>query len=640
METRRESFSAAEPGNQFAGSNDPWMVLGVCLFLAAITWLVFGQTLRHQFINLDDGGYVLKNAQVSRGLTLEGIIWAFTQAHMDNWHPLTWLSHMLDCQFYGLSPGGHHLTNVLLHTAAAILLFLVLRQMTGSLWRSAFVAAVFAIHPLRVESVAWVAERKDVLSGLFFMLTLWAYVRYVRGRRSPGRYGLVLLFFALGLMSKPMLVTVPFILLLLDYWPLNRMAALSDAGQKKFQILRGLILEKLPLLGLAGLSIVLTLFAQKNALQPLEIISVRLRLGNAVIACVAYIRQMLWPSGLAAYYPFAVDDIVASKVLLSLVLLILVSAAVFLLRRHRYLVTGWLWYLIMLGPVIGILQVGSQARADRYTYLPQIGLVLLLTWAATDLGARWRHHRLVFGTLSIIILGALTFSARIQASSWKESESLWSQALSRTSDNVMAELNFGEAVYKKGRTAEAIGHFQRALEINSNQATVYSSLGVAFLEIGQPARSLTHLQKAIELDPKNGDAHYNLGNTFLHLGRASEALVHYQKALDLNPNDTETLNNMAWILATWPDALTRDGAKAVELAERADSLTRGASPVISATLAAAYAEAGRSGDAVKAAQRAVQLALAEGNEERAASIRAQLEFYQAGSAFRDRRTGP
>jgi Flp pilus assembly protein TadD len=544
---------------------------------------------------------------------------------------------MLDCQLYGLNPAGHHLTNVLLHTVTAILLFLVLRQMTGSLWRSAFVAAVFAIHPLRVESVAWVAERKDVLSGLFFMLTVWAYVRYVR-ERSPVRYGLMLLFFAVGLMCKPMLVTLPFVLLLLDYWPLNRMAlGGGDSGNKQFPISR-LILEKLPLFGLAAASCLFTLFAQKVALQPLETISVTVRLGNAAISCVTYIGQLLWPSGLAAFYPFAIRDVVASKVLLSLTLLILISTVVFLLRRRRYFVTGWLWYLIMLGPVIGILQVGSQAHADRYTYLPQIGLCLLLTWAAVDGCAGWRYRRLALGPLSMIILVALIFSARTQASYWKDSETLWRQARSRTTDNLMAELNLGEALYKLGRTPEAIGHFERALQINSNQASVHSSLGVALLEIGQPRRSLFHLQKSIELNPNSADAHFNLGNAFLDTGRANEALAHYKKALEITPDDTETLNNMAWILATWPDALTRDGAKAVELAERADSLTRGASPVISATLGAACAEAGRFEDATKAAQRALQLALAEGNEARAASIREQLEFYQAGRAFRDRRS--
>lgn len=636
MSRRSKKDNARVAAVAHRGGDDRWMVLGVCVFLAAITWIVFGQTLRHQFVNLDDGAYVFKNAQVSRGLTFEGIVWAFTQAHADNWHPLTWLSHMLDSQLYGLNPGGHHLTNVLVHTLTAILLFLVLRQMTGALWRSAFVAAGFAIHPLRVESVAWVAERKDVLSGLFFMLTIWAYLRYVR-ERSPARYGLMVLFFAVGLMCKPMLVTLPFVLLLLDYWPLNRVALGRDSGDKQFPISR-LILEKLPLVGLVAASCALTLFAQKVALQPLELISVQVRLGNALISCLAYIGQMLWPSRLAAFYPFAIRDVVAAKVLLSLVLLILISTVVFLFRRRRYLVTGWLWYLIMLGPVIGILQVGSQAHADRYTYLPQIGLYLLLTWAAADLCARWRHRRLFLGALCTIILAALTVSARNQASFWKDSETLWRQALSRTTDNVMAELNLGEALYKSGRTSEAIGHFERALQINSNQASVHSSLGVALLEIGQSRRALTHLQKAIEIYPKSSDAHYNLGNAFLQIGRASEALAHYQKALEITPDDTETLNNMAWILATWPEALTRDGTKAVELAERADSLTRGASPVISATLGAAYAEAGRFQDATKAAQRALQLALAEGNEARAASIREQLEFYQAGRAFRDRRS--
>ena len=253
------------------------MVFGLCLFLAAITWLVFGQTLHFQFINFDDNEYVYKNAQVARGLTIEGIVWAFTHVHSANWHPLTWLSHMLDCQLYGLNPGGHHLTNVLLHAATAILLFLVLRQMTGALWRSAFVAAVFAIHPLRVESVAWVAERKDVLSGLFFVLTIGAYVRYARRPWSRARYGALLLFFALGLMCKPMLVTLPFVLLLLDYWPLNRVTPPADRDDKKVQSPRNLVVEKLPLLALATASCVTTLFAQKVALQPLTSISLPLR---------------------------------------------------------------------------------------------------------------------------------------------------------------------------------------------------------------------------------------------------------------------------------------------------------------------------------------------------------------------------
>jgi lipopolysaccharide biosynthesis regulator YciM len=617
--------------------NERWVVVAVCVFLAAVVWLVFGQTLRHDFVNLDDGAYVYKNPQVSRGLTTEGIIWAFTHSHASNWHPLTWISHMLDCQFYGLNPGGHHLTNILLQAANAILLFLLLRQLTASLWRSAFVATVFAIHPLRVESVAWVAERKDLLSGLFFILTIWAYMRYVRGPRSAARYVLFLVLFAVGLMCKPMLVTVPFVLLALDYWPLRRIGAGNDSTITKFRLPREVILEKLPLLGLALASCVATLVAQQTAMQPLANISLPFRAGNAVIASVIYIRQMLWPSGLAAFYPLASGDIAVSRVLLSLLLLAGISVAVFLLRRRRYLLTGWLFYLIMLAPVIGILQVGSQAHADRYTYLPEIGLALLLTWTVADLSARWPYRRPLLSVLSVAIVAALTFSAHTQASYWKDSETLWTHALSRTSDNLTAELNLGEAVYKLGRVPEAIGHFERALQIDPNQASVYSSMGAALLEIGRPNESLATLQKAIELDPKNSDAHYNLGNTFLQMGRGNDAVAHYKRALELASDDIETMNNLAWTLATSPNALVRDGSKAVQVAERADTLTNRASPIISATLAAAYAEAARFPEAVRTAQRAIQLALNEGNESRASSVRAQLSAYESGKAFRDRR---
>lgn len=645
------------------------MVLAVSVFLGLISWSVFGQTLGHQFINFDDDDYVFRNPKVSKGFSVEGVVWAFTNVHAANWHPLTWLSHMLDCQLYGFNPGYHHLTNVLLHTATSILLFLVLRRMTAFLWRSAFVAAVFVIHPLRAESVAWVAERKDLLSGLFFVLTLAAYVRFARGSWSTARYGLVLFLFALGLMCKPMLVTLPLVLLLLDYWPLNRLAPASN--EAKSLPLSRLILEKLPLLALSAGSAGATLFAQKTAMEPLADTSLIMKLGNAIISSVAYMRQMLWPSDLIAYYPFSVSEITLARVLGSGVVLVSISVAVFFLRRYRYLVTGWLWYLIMLGPVIGILQVGNQARADRYTYLTQIGLALAITWAVADLCARWPHRRLFIGSLSAIILTTLILTARTQVSFWKDSQTLWSQVLSRSPNNVMAELNLGEAVLMLGRTTEAITHFERALhnaprlatahgslgaallkigqveaalshfqqslESKPNQASVHSSMAVALLEIGRVDESMTHLRKALEIDPNDGDTHYNLGNTFLQMGRARESLAAYNQAIKINPADAHALNNMAWILATWPDALIRDGNKAVALAERADSLTQGESPVIGATLAAAYAESGRFDDAVKRAQRALQLAIAQGDRAGADSIRAQLEFYQSGSAFRDRR---
>ena len=626
--SQKTSRTESSPGNR-------WLVLAICLGLTAITWAVFGQTLRFQFVNFDDGAYVFKNPQVARGLTSEGIVWAFTHVHAANWHPVTWLSHMLDSQLYGLNSGRHHFTNVLLHTATAILLFLILRQMTGALWRSAFVAAVFAIHPLRAESVAWVAERKDVLSGLFFMLTIWAYVRYSR-RPSAARYGLLLFLFAFGLMSKPMLVTLPFVLLLLDYWPLDRLGA-GQPRDPKFTTRRKLIVEKLPLIGLVAASSVATLFAQKVALQPLANISITARVGNALMSGVVYVRQLFWPFRLTAYYPFAPEDVVAGKVLLSLALLAAVSVAVFVLRRHRYLVTGWLWYLIMLGPVIGIIQVGDQAHADRYTYLPQIGLGLLITWGAADLFARWRYHRLILGTLSLTLVTVLAFKARTQAAYWQNSESLWLHTLALTSNNMAAEQNLGETLHEKGQIEEAMVHFQNALRINPNLASVHSSLGVALLETGRPEESLAHLQTAVALDPHDGDAHYNMGNTLMEIGQASEALAHFNTALQINPDDTQALNNMAWMLATWPDAMIRDGTKAVALAERAVLLTDNKEPRTIATLAAALAETARFPEAAQTAERAAQLARDQGNLALADSIRARAELYRANLPSRDRR---
>ena len=432
-----ENSRALKSESPVTGLNDRWLVAGVCIFLAAIIWVVFGQTLRHEFVNVDDQEYVYENSAVIRGLNLKGVEWAFTHTVCANWHPLTMLSHMLDCQLYGLNAGGHHLTNILLHTATAILLFLVLRRMTGFLWRSAFVAAVFAIHPLRVESVAWVSERKDVLSGLFFMLTVGAYGRYVekskvQDPRSKVFYGLALVFFALGLLCKPMLVTLPCVLVLLDYWPLGRVTRLHCASARQasdmWQVtsdknsvsqlpgatkrseggstLNHLLLEKLPLLGLAVASGVVTLYAQRGALQSFERISFGLRVGNALMSYVMYMGQMFWPSGLAVLYPFTAGGVGISGAVGSAVLLAGISVGVFVLRRRRpYLLTGWLWYLLMLVPVIGLVQVGAQARADRYTYLPQIGLYVMVTWAAADLCAGWRHRRMVLGGCATVISG-------------------------------------------------------------------------------------------------------------------------------------------------------------------------------------------------------------------------------------------
>ncbi len=535
--------------------NDRWMVCGVCIFLAAITFAVFGQTLGHDFVNYDDNLYVYGNTQVARGLTLKGIAQTFTHGSYDNWNPLTTISHMLDCQFYGLNAGGHHLTNVLLHATTAILLFLVLRQMTATLWRSAFVAALFAIHPLRVESVAWVTERKDVLSGVFFMLTIGAYVRYVG--RSKIYYGLTLVFFALGLMSKPMLVTLPFVLLLLDYWPLNRVATATDR-LNHFPIPQRLILEKLPLFALAATACVTTIFAQAEAIQPFEQIYFPLRIGNALISYVTYLGQMFWPSSLAVFYPFTTGNVGVSRIALSFVVLAGISTGVFLLRHRPYILTGWLWYLIMLVPVIGIVQVGMQARADRYTYLPQIGLYVLLTWAVADLCAGWRHRRWVLGGCATVILVAFIFCARNQASYWRNSETLWTHTLACTSDNAVGQYNLGNELFKNGNVDEAIAHFQKALQIIPDNTEVCYSLGGALLKKGNAGEAIAYFQKALAMSHNNADSHYigialakahnDYANTLVQMGREDEAMVEFRQALELFPDFADARQGLALIL--------------------------------------------------------------------------------------------
>ena len=384
--------------------NRCWLSVSICLSLAVLTWIVFGQTLWHDFINYDDPRYVYENAKITGGLSISGISWAFTHIHSLNWHPLTTISHMLDCQLYGLKAGWHHFTNVLLHTLAAMLLFLTLQRMTGAVWQSAFVAAVFAIHPLRVESVAWVAERKDVLSGVFFMLTLLAYANYVRVPRVRG-YLVVVLLFACGLMSKPMLVTLPFVLLLLDYWPLDRI---------KGQLWKR-VAEKIPLIVLSAVSSVITFLVQKGAVGQTEELPIFERINNAVVSYVLYIWQMLWPVNLAVFYPHPENRLPLWEIVCCLLVLMCITVAAIALRTRRpYLFTGWLWYLGMLVPVIGLVQVGWQGRADRYTYLPQIGLYIAATWAVVDLTVLYRYRRAILSTAAILVIAALSSCTWVQ----------------------------------------------------------------------------------------------------------------------------------------------------------------------------------------------------------------------------------
>ena len=511
-----------------------WQTVAVCIVLDAITFAVFGQTLNHEFINYDDNEYVYNNPAVARGVTFKGIVWAFTHVHSTNWHPLTWLSHMLDCQLYGLHPAGHHLTNVLLHTATVIALFLVLRQMTGALWRSAFVAAVFAIHPLRVESVAWVAERKDVLSGLFFMLTIGAYVRYARRPSSGARFGLVLLLFAMGLMCKPMLVTLPLVLLLLDYWPLRREETTV-----------GLVMEKLPLLALSATFCIVTLFAQHGAFQSTESYSLPLRFGNGLVTCLVYLGQMVWPSGLAVFYPYPFKGLPAWEAGLAAMLLAGFTVLAWGERKTQpWLLTGWLWYLTMLLPVIGIIQVGMQAQADRYTYLPQIGIYVAVTWLATEWAAKWHVGRVAIGGLMTAVIAVLMVCAWEQTGYWKNSEILWTHALACTTGNYVAHNNLGDDLLKKGRLDEAIAQCQTALEIRAGNAESHYNLGTAFLRKGRLDEAIVQCQIVLKMRPNDADAHYILGTAFLQAGRLDEAITQCQDVLQIQPDYVEARSNL------------------------------------------------------------------------------------------------
>src|SRR6266581_2632252 len=612
----------------------PWLTVGICIFLAALTWVIFGQTLHHDFINYDDPRYVYENTKITSGLSIAGIGWAFTHIHSENWHPLTTISHMLDCQLYGLRAGGHHFTNVLLHTISVVLLFLALRQMTGALWRSAFVAAVFAIHPLHVESVAWVAERKDVLSGVFFMLTLLAYAHYVRAP-SVGRYLAVAVLSAFGLMSKPMLVTLPFVLLLLDYWPLGRIRGhKSDVSGHENLVM--LVVEKIPLVGLSAVSSVVTFLAQRGAIGWTEQLPVLARINNAVVTYVVYMWQMLWPANLAVFYPHPENRLPTWEIILALAILIATTAAAFVLRKKGpYLVTGWLWYLGMLVPVIGLVQVGWQGHADRYTYLPQIGLYIAGTWAVADLTASWHRQRIVLGAAAVLIIGLLSWRAWVQASYWRDSETLFTRALAVTRNNDVAENNLGIIFLQKGQLDEAISRLQAAIDLRPENGPAHNNLAKALLQKGRLAEAMVHYRKFLEIEPENVEARNILGTALIQQGRVKEAIEQWQDALAIEPENGNAASNLAWVFATCADASIRDGGRAVELAEKALRISGGKIPMIFRILAAAYAENGRFSQAIETAQRGAELANIQGNPGLATELQSNIALYQTGRPLRD-----
>jgi protein O-mannosyl-transferase len=568
--------------------------LAVSLLLFLLVLVVFWPATTNQFINFDDTEYVTCNTHVQSGLTPSSLRWAFRSTDTGNWHPLTWLSHILDFQIYGLSPRGHHLSSVLLHAANSALLFLVLRTMTAMTWPALLASVLWGLHPLRVESVAWVAERKDLLSACFGLLALWTYARHVnrggqqvssagaepeRRDRKPQNlhlrkpqsatlptshisrithaspvtshpqhwYTLALVFFVLSLMSKPMLVTLPFVLLLLDFWPLCRLS-FPRRGDKDVRI-QHLLLEKLPFLGLTAVASLIALTAQSSAGSLEDRLSLPLRLDAAAISCCRYLWQTIYPADLCVYYPHP-GFWPTGQVVAALSLLVGASGVALAFGRHRpYLATGWFWFLGTLIPVLGLVQIGGQAMADRYTYIPSIGLMILLAWSLQDL-ARWRFSSLLIWPLIVAASISCLFLNRRQIRFWQDSETLFRRALAVTEQNSLAHINLGDALLSRKAFEEAAGHFRLAVEIDPGSPQAHYNLGVALFRQGRLDESRRAFQTALSFKPAYQEAHYNLGVVLLRQGRLDEGIRELREAVRLNPEDADAQNGLRMALAS------------------------------------------------------------------------------------------
>jgi len=664
----------------------------ICLLLAFVTVLAYSPVRHAGMVVFDDPVY-FGDPHVQAGLTWAGVKWAFTTWHGSNWHPLTWLSHMLDASLFGPDAGAQHFVNVLIHAANAVLLYLLLLRMTWKMWPAAFVAALFAWHPLHVESVAWLSERKDVLSTFFGLLALFAYWRYAEASKAQSPkpkvwYGCTLGLFALSLMAKPMLVTLPFVMLLLDIWPLNRTEIFSigaglnsrntacptEAQRRREHetgktTLSRLILEKLPFLALTIASSVVTFLAQRTeAVVSLEQHPLGLRLANAVVAYVEYLGKAFWPAKLAIIYPLP-NHILARQIVVAVVILVAVSLLVWHARRNApYLLIGCLWFFGTLVPVIGLVQVGGQALADRYTYVPLIGVFIAIAYGADDLFARRRISGAIPSVAAGAVLAGCLCVTEYQLRFWQNSQTLFAHAIAVTKDNAIAHINFGVALEQDGHQPEALAEYRKALEIDPNRfqahnnlANLLSTTGAqdeAFREYQEalrlnPDAAVTHINfatllsemgrfddamneytKATQLEPEDPRPYYLMGKACLRHGQSAEAVKHFREALQRAPNDFETLTWLARVLAADQNPAVRNGAEAISLAERAANLSGGEQPFVLDTLAMAYAESGRFTDAQAAVQKAIQAA-AIGAQKTVPEMQERLRLYQSGQPYRE-----
>jgi protein O-mannosyl-transferase len=681
----RDELPPAPPASRPSPLSFRFAVPLACLFLVFAVFAAFGWTLGNGFVNFDDPIYVYENPHINNGITLNGLRWVWTSSHAGNWHPLTGMSHMLDAQIYGPNAWGHHLTSVLLHAAVSVLLFLGLWRMTGELWPSALVAAIFAVHPLRAESVAWISERKGLLSGLFFMLTLHAYVSYVRHPFSAIRYLSVVAMFAMALMSKPAVVTLPCVLLLLDYWPLGRIKAPAERTSPRSGVGSGsgfsgqarvfgrLALEKVPLLLVAAVASTATVWAQSKGkcIVPLESIPLEPRIANAATSYIAYIGNFFYPVGLCAYYPHPLGKAsMADGTVLAAILAIglMTTAAISAYRRLPYLFVGWFWYVGMMVPMIGVFQVGMHARTDRYTYLPLIGLCIAMVWGIARVCAGLARRRLVLGAFSGVVLVQLMVCTWYQTTFWFNTLGLWARALECTKGNAMAHTNLavglfdwgdvdwaieqcqealkisprfpealnnlGTAYAKKSRDDLAIEYFQKAIEIDPNSPQPHYSLGLALARRSQLDEAIRHYRAAIALEPERAGCHYELGLALNQQGNAAEGISELRTAIQMSPYEPDAMDSLAWILATNPDSAIRNGAEAIEWAKRAIQLSGGKNPNYRVTLAAAYGETGHFNDAAAIVDEVLSGATRGAKVSDVEALKRQLECYRAGKPYR------
>jgi Flp pilus assembly protein TadD len=611
------------------------LVIFTYFVLVLSTLLVFWQVGNFDFINYDDDCYVYENPHVLSGLTPDSITWAFTTCYYGYWQPLTWLSLMMDCQLFGPAPGWFHLVSLFLHLASTLLLFAVLKKMTGSLWPSAFVAAAFALHPMHVESVAWISERKDVLSTFFLMLTLAAYVGYVK-RPSVFRYLITLAFFVIGLLAKPMLVTLPFLLLLLDYWPLNR---LDSHGHKHDgrKILYRMLIEKIPFFILAVVSGIITFLTQQAGAVIIDVkaIPMKDRIANVFFSYATYMGKMFWPQGLTLHYPLsAISTITPGRFVLCVLLLAGVSfLAIRFWRTRKYLLVGWFWFVGMLLPVIGFVQFTWTPYADRFTYIPYIGLFIMVAWGLPELLAKWTQRKIALGISMIIVLTTLGMCSHRQVSYWSDSFTLFSHAVEVTQDNYVAYNDLGLACDDRGRSTEAIECFSKAISIMPDFAEAHMNLGNVYGKLGRSAEAIDAYQQAIKFRPDYAEARYDLANEFRSQGRYDEAAGQYSAALSFKPDWPDCMNNLALLISIYPQIKNRDTNEAVSLASRACQLTNYKDPVFLCTLAAAYASAGRFSEAVDTANKALYLADVTNQSQIRNAIQYHLSFYKQGKPY-------